>query len=297
MLLAVLALAAGGCQGGSGQGITGILPTSMATMDAPPAPPIAEKVAFLRMAGGRAGGPVPSDRKIIRTGSLTLEVRQLDEAVSTIRAATLSAGGHIARESHKALEYGVRSAEITCRLPEARFDATVGGWRKLGQEEAFSIAAEDITEQYFNLDISLRNQQRLEARLLDLLNRPTNRLTDLLEIEKEVGRVRGEIDGLEGRKRFWDAQVSFSSLDVTLHEPRPAIVSDQGGPWRTLVASFSTAGENFVLTVAGIVAASGAAIPLLILLLAVLWAVGRLWRWRRRRRTATPTPSSAPSAS
>jgi hypothetical protein len=242
--------------------------------------------------------PMPSlDRKIIRTGSLALEVRALEDALRVIRATTASAGGYIASESHRELEHGVGSAEITCRLPAIRLDDTVSAWRKLGVEEAFAIAARDITEEYFNADIALRNQRRLETRLLDLLNRQTNRLSDLLETEKEVARVRREIDELEGRKRLWDSQVALSSMQVALHEPRPVVASAQGGPWLTLLAAFSLAADNLVVTVAEIIALAGAAIPILMTGIAVLWAVRALWRHRRRAHRASPpaiavTPSA-----
>jgi hypothetical protein len=78
--------------------------------------------------------------------------------------------------------------------------------------------------------------------------------------------------------------VSFSTLRVTLHGPRSVIVSAEGGPWRTLLSAFSLAAQNFVLTVAGIIATAGEAIPLLGCFLAALW-VARAW-WRRRRRAA-----------
>lgn len=65
------------------------------------------------------------------------------------------------------------------------------------------------------------SRRQLETQLLALLDRPSNKLTELLEIEREVARVRNEIDSLEGRKRFRDSQVSFSRLQVTLYEPVP----------------------------------------------------------------------------
>jgi hypothetical protein len=223
------------------------------------------------------------DRKIIRSGSLALEVKDLDSALGKIRTDTTAAGGYVASESHREAEHGVRSAEITCRVPVARFDAAVGTWRALGREEAFSIAAEDITEAYSDTEVALRNQQKLEARLLELLNRQTNRLSDLLEIEKEAARVRSEIETLEARKRLWDGQVMLANLVVSLHEPRPSVAGNEGGPLHTLSMAFLLAADNFVGTVAEVIAALGTLVPLLAVAVAA-WLILRAW-WRRRRRS------------
>lgn len=250
-------------------------------------PPQTQASAFVAAAPAtaQADRPAPPEavnRKIIRTGSLTMEVRDLDAAVAAVREAATAAGGFIASETHHAAEGGdVRTTEIVCRVPTDKFEGVVAGWRKLGKEEMFSLSAEDITEQYFDLELSLRNQQRLEARLLELLGRQTNRLSDLLEIEKELARVRGEIDAFEGKKRFWDNRVAFSTLTVTVHEPRPAIASAEGGPWRTLVSAFREFGENLVLSIAGVIATAGSAIPVLAVLILVFWVLRKLWRRRR----------------
>jgi hypothetical protein len=239
-----------------------------------PEPP--RQMAFLQ-----APGATP-DRKVIRTGSLGLEVKDLDAALERIRKDTAAAGGYIGSESHREIEHAVRSADITCRVPVARFDAAVGGWRALGHEESFSIAAEDITEAYSDTDVALRNQQKLETRLLELLNRQTNRLSDLLEIEKESARVRSEIETLEARKRLWDSQVALANLVVSLHEPRPTVAGEEGGPLHTLTMAFLLAANNFVDTVAEVIAAIGTIVPLLAVLIAAWLIVRALWRRRRR---------------
>ncbi|MCK7469550.1 MAG: DUF4349 domain-containing protein [Desulfomicrobium escambiense] len=103
---------------------------------------------------------------------------------------------------------------------------------------------------------------------------------DLLEIEREMARVRGEIDELEGRKRFWDSQVSLSTLTIQLHEPRPAIVGEGGGILGTLKSAFRQLGENLVGTIAWLIASLGVIVPAVL----ALWIAWRLWRALRSRR-------------
>lgn len=245
---------------------------------APPPPPPPQ---------GQTAGPVelPTERKVIRNGSMQLEVPQIAPALEAIRAHVGSAGGYVSGESSADQGRGrAKVASITLRVPAARLDETVAKVRTLGRELSLSINAEDITEQYFNLEIRLRNQRELETRLRQLLERPSNRLTDLLEIEKEVGRVRGEIDEMEGRKRYWDNQVGFSTLMVNLQEPAPLVAGEQGGVWQTLKRALGEAGDNFVLTIAGIIAATGSLVSLAVALLVAFVVLRAIWRrWRRVR--------------
>jgi hypothetical protein len=231
--------------------------------------------------------PLPAasnNRKIIRHGNQTIEVPRIDAALDTIRRTVTELGGYTTDESHRQQNDGMNTATITCRVPAEKLDDAIGRFQRLGKQEQLSITAEDISESYSDLEIQIGNQKRLEARLLDLLNRQTNRLTDLLEIERETARVRGEIDRMEGRKRFWDNQLALSTLIVALHDPRPAIASAGGGPWRTLRQAFGDAGDNFVLTVADIIAAIGTLIPLIVTIAVVVLALRWLLRWRRAAR-------------
>jgi hypothetical protein len=153
----------------------------------------------------------------------------------------------------------------------------------LGKVEDVSVSADDITDQYYDLQIRMENQKRLEKRLLELLNRQTNKLSDLLEVERELARVRTQIDSMEGRKRLWDNQVAYSTLYVNVYEPMPAIAGDDGGAFRTLMRSFGEAANNFVLMIAGIIAASGAIIPLIAVFVFVIWLMLKIWRRRKRK--------------
>ena len=224
--------------------------------------------------------PVPAARRIIRNGTLNLEVADLLVAVAAVRAETAAAGGYVTNETQGRDEYNIREGTITCRVPAEKLDATLAKLQALGRVHSIAIQAEDITEQYFNLEIRLRNQQQLEARLLKLLDQPGNKVAELVQVEREVARVRSEIDELEGRKRFWDSQVSLSTVTVELHEPRPAIVGEGGGILDTLKRACRSAGENVVGTLAWFIAAAGVVIPAWI----VLWVLWRIWKEIRRRR-------------
>lgn len=278
-----------------------------ARADAPVAPPVegdsgpvrvGGSLATGRVVGGVAGPgmhgqtglppgqvPVPQDRKLIRDASAWLEVKAVDQALAALRTLAERSGGYVTSEQRSRDERSVGQGMLVARVPSGKLDSLTDALKSVGTVLRFQLSANDISEELFNLELRLRNQRQLEARLLELLNRPGNRLSDLLETERELARVRSEIDQLEGRQRFWDNRVALSTVTVEVHEPRPAVAGAQGGAWAALKKSFSDAADNFVLAIAGIIAATGALIPIFVVFAVVLYLLVRWWRWRRRRRS------------
>ncbi|MDO8836508.1 MAG: DUF4349 domain-containing protein [Vicinamibacterales bacterium] len=245
---------------------------------APPPPPGASADSSLGLPS-----QAPAERKVVRNGSLTIDVPDVGKAMETVRTAATTAGGYVTSETQGRDEYDVRQGTLTCRIPAATLDATVAAFQRLGRLVSVSIQAEDITEAYVDLETRLRNQRQLETRLVALFDRPGNKVTDLLDVEREVARVRSDIESLEGRKRLWDSQVALSTLTVELREPRPAIGADSGGILGTLAQAFRRAGQNVVGTAAWFIAAAGVVVPAC-LVLWLLWRLVRAVRHRRRPR-------------
>ena len=222
------------------------------------------------------------ERKVIRNGTVRIEVPDTDKAVDAVKSLVTSMGGHLASEERDEDAIRGRQATLTCRVPAERLDEMLAKLRDVGEQKQVNLSTEDITEQYVDLAVRLRTQKQLEERLRALLERPSNKLGDLLDIEREIARVRGEIDSMEGRKRVWDNQVALSTLTVALHEPRPVISGDDGGVWATLKASLGEAANNFVRTIAGLIASVGVVLPLGVAAFVAFWALR--WLWRRARR-------------
>jgi hypothetical protein len=225
------------------------------------------------------------DRKLIRNGEMTIEVKSVEVALNSLGQSVRSIGGQSTNQLERQNEHGARTASITWLVPAERLDAAIDAVRALGEPHLLSFKTEDVTTSYFDVTVRVWTQEQLERQLVALLKRPSNRLSDLLEIEREVARVRQEIDQLEGHIRLWDNQIAMSSMVITLKEPAP-IAASTGGPLPTLIASFGVAGENFVLTVAGLVAMSGSVLPVVLLLAGPAWLIGRAWR--RTRDAETP---------
>jgi hypothetical protein len=229
---------------------------------------------------------VPQDRKLMRQGEATLEVASVDATLARLHALTREAGGYTTRETRSRDIQRVNQGQVDCRVPAGKLDSLTAALKSLGTLESLSLSATDVTEEYFDLEMRLRNGRALETRLLALIDRPNNKLSDLLEVERELARVRGEIDQMEGRRRFWDNRVAFSALSVAVHEPVPTVAGGQGGALSVLRKAFADSANNFVSAVAAIIALTGGLVPDVIAVSLVAWVLLRVWRWRRARRTA-----------
>ena len=224
--------------------------------------------------------PVADKRKIIRNGYLNLEVSSVEAALNEIKTLVDSANGYVTNESVSQDQYATKSGTITCRVPSEQLDGTLEELKQLGEVEHVAITANDITDQYFDLEVRMRNQKELETRLVALLKRPANKLADLLAAERELARVRTDIDAMEGRKRLWDNQIAYSTVTINVREPGPVVQG--GGVFRALWRSFGQSGENFVLTVAELIALTGTLVPLAVAGLFAFWGSRKLWKRRRK---------------
>ena len=280
ILPAVLLLTAGAC----GDGGSGARESSEAFAGTDAA--VAEEAimtADVRRAAQAPREPqdaVARPRMLIRTGSATVEVEDVDAAVESVRAIVEGAGGFLSNVALSAGRDHVRSATLTMRIPAERFDETLAGLDALGTVESVHIGSEDVGEQYADLEVRIANARRLEQRLLELLSTRTGSLEDVLAVERELARVRVEIERMDAQMRSMRDRVALSTLSVTLHEPEPLFSSGRGE--NVITRSIRQAGRNFVGFVGGFIASLGVLLPLAVLV-GLLWTAWRVWRRRRAR--------------
>ncbi len=223
--------------------------------------------------------PTALPSMIIRTGNASIEVDSLELSVDAVRALAARHGGFIANSQLQAAKAGIRSATMEIKVPSQKFDALLSGLTPIGKVEFVNVSAQDVGEEFTDVTARVTNSRRLEQRLIELLATRTGKLSDVLTIERELARVREEIERMEGRLRYLKAHVATSSLSVTVHEPGP-IVGDQGS-MGVIGEAFRQAWRNFVGFVAGLIAALGVLAPVTALVVAGVWAARKAWRARR----------------
>lgn len=211
---------------------------------------------------------------LIRTGQASVEVDSLEPAVVLVRALAGRVGGYIANTAMQTGHGQLRSATIEVKIPSERFDEALAGLGPIGKLESVNVSAEDVGEEFTDVTARMENARRLESRLIELVATRTGKLKDVLDVERELARVREEIDRYDGRLRYLKAHASLSTLTIGVHEPVPVV----GHPGSSVVAeAFKQAWRNFVELMAWCIRALGVVVPL-----GVMVAFGRLAlrRWR-----------------
>lgn len=229
-----------------------------------------------------AAPTVPTNPQIIRTAIARVQVHEVGAAVDSIGALVRLLSGQVRGQAECEDPYGARTSTLTCEVPAEKLDAVVARLRELGRVEALTIRSKEITEESFDLETQLANKKAFETSLVRLLERKTDDLAALVQVEGEIARVRGEIDQLEGRRRLWNHQIALSTLEVDFHRPAPKLAAPESRAILRLRGSFRTAGENFLETLAWLIGAMGVMVPLGF----AVFGLGRLLRpvWRMMRR-------------
>jgi Domain of unknown function (DUF4349) len=215
---------------------------------------------------------------IIRTGTASIQIDSLEPALAAVRALAARVGGYVANTAVQAGNIQYRQATLEVKAPAGRFDDLVAGLQPLGKVETVNVTAEDVGEEFVDVSARVANSRRLENRLIDLLATRTGRLQDVMSVERELARVREEIERYEGRLRYLRSRTAMSTLSITIHEPLP-VVGDPGS--NILARAFERAWRNFMELLAGFIASLGVLVPV------VLAGGAAAWGLRRRRRPAT----------
>lgn len=245
-----------------------------------------------------AQGPLPASSPdpsipsmIIRNGQAAIEVDSLELALAQVRQLAQKLGGQVANSSIQTGRREIRSASVVLRIPSAQFDAAMSGLTPIGKVESQNVASEDVTEQYVDMAARTKNAKRLEERLINLLATRTGKLEDVLAVERELARVREEIERYEGQLRYLRTRAAISTLTLNLHEPYP-ILAPPGGS-NVIAQAFRRAWRNFVGLIASGIAALGILIPVVVGVLVFLLVLRKLGLFPRfGRRPPTPPAGS-----
>ena len=151
--------------------------------------------------------------QIIKTASLSLEVKDFEKAKEEINFLIKKNHAYISKEDEKQNSYRL-SNQIIIRVAFASFDTLINDIVQVADFlEHKSINLKDVGEEFFDLEIRLKNKKKVEERYLDLLKQ-ANSITDILAIEDKIRVIREEIESKEGRLKFLKDQISYSTISV-----------------------------------------------------------------------------------
>jgi hypothetical protein len=201
--------------------------------------------------GATSEAPGPAGPMIVRTAGITLTTKDFDIARSGLDEILKRHHGYVGELNVSTPTGSGRSFTATLRVPADQLDAAMADLRKLGRVESESQSGQEITAQYVDLEARLTNARHTEARLTDLLNQRTGKLSDVLAFEKEIDRVRGEIESMEAERKNLANQVDFATINVTAAEDYRAEL--QLAPLSTSSRMRNAAVEGYRAMIEGVV--------------------------------------------
>ncbi|OEF95714.1 DUF4349 domain-containing protein [Desulfuribacillus alkaliarsenatis] len=226
---------------------------------------------------------VVNDRKLIQTVHITLEVENVVGVLRYITDSTNQMNGFV-QDSRSWQSNSAQHGYITIRIPAERLPQAVQEIEGLGELKDSQTNTLDVTEQYFDREARLRNLERQEERYLDILA-DASTTEDVLNVERELVRVREHIEVLKGQLTYMEHQISYSTITIQLQERKS--ITEYSKP--SFATAFESAGQavqnsiNMILTfITWIIIAGGYMLPITPLILLGLYIFYRKVYSRRK---------------
>lgn len=225
--------------------------------------------------------PVVGDRKVIKTAYIDLEIEtgEFEATLSKLTNLAEQNGGFISNsQSFSDAEGNMTSGNITLRIPSDKYTSALEKVKDMGTVKSTSSSGQDVTQEYIDLESRLRNYEAQEDVLLDLMAQ-SKRVTDTLEVQRELSIVQEQIEIIKGRMQYLDDLISFSTIEVFFHEPEPITTTGWG-----FVEALKNGLRGAVKVLNWLAAAILFTSPLWILAGIILLIVWRVIKARNRRR-------------
>ncbi|MET9623483.1 DUF4349 domain-containing protein [Streptomyces sp. NPDC006464] len=245
-------------------------------------------------AGKRA--PVPSPQHVIRTASLSVEVRDAARALATARRVAAAAGGHVSNETTERVDDSHVTSHVVLRVPQERYESVLAELAGTGRLLSRTADAKDVTEQVVDVESRIDTQRASVQRVRALMEKAT-KLSDVVTLEGELSRRQADLESLLAQQASLRDRTTLATITLDLVEPenaqasrdegRPGFLDALGGGWNALVTALAWAGIVLAAVAPWLAAA------------AALYAVWRLLlrpRLSRRTRTAASAPPAGGAA-
>lgn len=157
-------------------------------------------------------------RKIIFNARVQLVVDEFEGVPKAVRDLAKKHGGFIASSNIHGSEGEPRRGDWTLRIPSQHFDTFLDGSKALGQVRSLNQDSQEVTAEFVDLEARARNLRAEEQRLHKHLDQSTRSLKDILEVEREIARVRGEVERIEGRLNVLKDLTALSTVTLSIEE-------------------------------------------------------------------------------
>lgn len=158
-----------------------------------------------------------TDRKLIKNGHISFETDDLQQTKQQIISLIKKYGGYIAADNQNA--YGnTKTINLSVRIPAQHFDTILSGIAKNVEKfDNKEIRISDVTAEFLDVEARLKNKKELDKKYLEILQKAKS-VQDILNVERELGKLREEIESTEGRLKYLKNQVAFSTLNISFYK-------------------------------------------------------------------------------
>ncbi|MDF2697317.1 MAG: putative lipoprotein [Labilithrix sp.] len=242
--------------------------------------------AAIAAGGGDVGASqlaAAADRSLIVTMDVSLTVENVERATVSLRSSVEHAGGFVS-DSRSSGTDGQQTAHLELRVPADKARNIRTSLGDLGEVTSSSEKVEDVTEQRADIEARLRSARTQEKRLLDIMGAKASSIHELVETEKELARIRENIERLEAQEHVMKSRIQLATVHVTL-------VTRSIPAWQTPGPSILRAGKGGVQAAGAISVCAGMALaavgPTLLPIFCVILGIVVAVRRRRAKTLAT----------
>lgn len=165
-----------------------------------------------------ANNTVPSERKIVKTASLSIKTKNYEKMMADIKQMIEQYGGYI--EQSQEYNYDTdsdRNANMDVKIPSDKLEAFIEELSQIGTITSKSISSEDITDSYIDVESRIKALEIEEKTLLGLLKKAEN-LKDVIEIQDRLSEVRTDLESMKSKKQSYDGMVAYSGVSLNINE-------------------------------------------------------------------------------
>lgn len=207
-------------------------------------------------APANAGERPRLERRIIYNATLDLVVEGFSAVAGKVEGLATQFDGFIANSSIDTASHRPRRGSWTIRVPAARYDEFLAAAGTLGELQRRTESSREVTAEYYDLQTRIRNKDVEEKRLLKHLEESTGKLEEILAVEKEISRVRTEMEQMQGQLRVLQDLTALSTVTLNVSEIQGYVPAESptfgtriGRAWSQSLDGLVTAGQALVIVI------------------------------------------------
>ena len=218
-----------------------------------------------------------TQKKIIHTADIRFKVEDLKKAESAIKSRVKAMGGYISNENQNRQSGNLENA-WTVRIPAEKFDAFLSDVEKESiYVDSKNVSAEDVTAEYVDNELRIKSKQKVFDRYLELLKQAKN-VQEIMAVEEQIRVIREEIESKEGRQKYLNDQVSFSTITVNFYQETETLSAPEQPFYVRIWKNFVEGWVAFFNMIIGLFYL----IPYILLLLGLFYLFRKWWKRSRK---------------